>query len=173
MGKATKLAGKAAVPLMLVSGVAEAAEGIANGDAGQVGGAVGGMAGGWGGAAAGAALGTMILPGIGTAIGGLIGGIAGSELGTELGSWFGDKVGNVIDKLSGPEKTAEAVAKSTEENRQITFSPQITMQPSGDPAYDKRQADAILARLKAELLPMLAGDQLAVRRGSSLTDGSD
>lgn len=173
LGKATKLAGKAAVPLMLVSGVAEAAEGIANGDAGQVGGAVGGMAGGWGGAAAGAALGTMILPGIGTAIGGLIGGIAGSELGTELGSWFGDKVGNVIDKLSGPEKTAEAVAKSTEENRQITFSPQITMQPSGDPAYDKRQADAILARLKAELLPMLAGDQLAVRRGSSLTDGSD
>ena len=173
LGKATKLAGKAAVPLMLVSGVAEAADGIANGDAGQVGGAVGGMAGGWGGAAAGAALGTMILPGIGTAIGGLIGGIAGSELGSGLGSWIGDKVGGVIDKLSGPEKTAEAVAKSTEENRQVNFSPSITIQPSGDPAYDKRQADEILARLKAELLPMLAGDQLAVRRGSSLTDGSD
>ncbi|NMY49108.1 phage tail tape measure protein [Pseudomonas sp. WS 5027] len=173
LGKATKLAGKAAVPLMLVSGVAQAADGIANGDAGQVGGAVGGMAGGWGGAAAGAAIGTMILPGIGTAIGGLIGGIAGSELGSELGSWFGDKVGGVVDKLSGPTKTAEAVAKSTEENRQITFSPSITVQPSGDPAYDKRQADEILARLKAELLPMLAGDQLAVRRGSSLTDGSD
>lgn len=173
LGKATKLVGKVAVPLMLVNGVARAAEGVANGDADQVGGAVGGMAGGWGGAAAGAALGTMILPGIGTAIGGLVGGIAGSELGSELGSWFGDKIGGVIDKLSGPEKTAEAVAKSTEENRQITFSPQITMQPSGDPAYDKRQADAILARLKAELLPMLAGDQLAVRRGSSLTDGSD
>lgn len=174
LGKATKLAGKAAVPLMLVSGVAEAAQGIANGDSGQVGGAVGGMAGGWAGAASGAAIGTMVLgPGIGTAIGAAIGGIAGSELGSELGSWIGDKVGGVIDKLSGPEKTAEAVAKSTEENRQVNFSPSITIQPSGDPAYDKRQADEILARLKAELLPMLAGDQLAVRRGSSLTDGSD
>ncbi|WP_277592155.1 phage tail tape measure protein [Pseudomonas chlororaphis] len=174
LGKATKLVGKAAVPLMLVSGVAEAAQGIANGDTGQVGGAVGGMAGGWAGAASGAAIGTMVLgPGIGTAIGAAIGGIAGSELGSELGSWIGDKVGGVIDKLSGPEKTAEAVAKSTEENRQVNFSPSITIQPSGDPAYDKRQADEILARLKAELLPMLAGDQLAVRRGSSLTDGSD
>ena len=45
---------------------------------------------------------------------------------------------------------------------------------SGDPAYDKMQADKIIARLKAELLPMLGGaDQLAVRRSSSLTDGSD
>lgn len=173
-GGAVKLLGKAATPLMLLSGVAEAADGIQKGDAGQVGGAVGGMAGGWGGAAAGAAIGTMILPGIGTAVGAAIGGIAGSELGSWIGDKVGSAVGSVADKLKSPEETAAAVVKSSEERKEINFSPQITMQPSGDPAYDKLQADKIIARLKAELLPMLGGaDQLAVRRSSSLTDGSD
>ena len=173
-GGAVKLLGKAATPLMLLSGVAEAADGIQKGDAGQVGGAVGGMAGGWGGAAAGAAIGTMILPGIGTAVGAAIGGIAGSELGSWLGDKVGSAVGSVADKLKSPEETAAAVVKSSEERKEINFSPSITLQPSGDPAYDQMQADKILARLKAELLPMLGGaDQLAVRRSSSLTDGSD
>ncbi|MDA3279901.1 phage tail tape measure protein [Pseudomonas aeruginosa] len=173
-GGAVKLLGKAATPLMLLSGVAEAADGIQKGDAGQVGGAVGGMAGGWGGAAAGAAIGTMILPGIGTAVGGLIGSIAGSELGSWIGDKLGSAVGSVADKLKSPEETAAAVVKSSEERKEINFSPSITLQPSGDPAYDKMQADKIIARLKAELLPMLGGaDQLAVRRSSSLTDGSD
>lgn len=173
-GGAVKLLGKAATPLMLLSGVAEAADGIQKGDAGQVGGAVGGMAGGWGGAAAGAAIGTMILPGIGTAVGGLIGSIAGSELGSWIGDKLGSAVGSVADKLKSPEETAAAVVKSSEERKEINFSPSITLQPSGDPAYDQMQADKIIARLKAELLPMLGGaDQLAVRRSSSLTDGSD
>lgn len=173
-GGAVKLLGKAAPPLMLLSGIAEAADGIQKGDAGQVGGAVGGMAGGWGGAAAGAAIGTMILPGIGTAVGGLIGGIAGSELGSWIGDKLGSAVGTVADKLKSPEETAAAVVKSSEERKEINFSPSITLQPSGDPAYDQMQADKIIARLKAELLPMLGGaDQLAVRRSSSLTDGSD
>lgn len=174
-GSAVKLLGKAATPLMLLSGVAEAADGIQKGDAGQVGGAVGGMAGGWAGAASGAAIGTMVLgPGIGTAIGAAIGGIAGSELGSGIGAWFGDKVGGIVDKLKSPEETAAAVVKSSEERKEINFSPSITLQPSGDPAYDQMQADKIIARLKAELLPMLGGaDQLAVRRSSSLTDGSD
>lgn len=173
-GGAVKLLGKAATPLMLLSGIAEAADGIQKGDSGQVGGAVGGMAGGWGGAAAGAAIGTMILPGIGTAVGGLIGGIAGSELGSWIGDKLGSAVGTVADKLKSPEETAAAVVKSSEERKEINFSPSITLQPSGDPAYDKMQADKIIARLKAELLPMLGGaDQLAVRRSSSLTDGSD
>ena len=173
-GGAVKLLGKAATPLMLLSGVAEAADGIQKGDAGQVGGAVGGMAGGWGGAAAGAAIGTMILPGIGTAVGAAIGGIAGSELGSWIGDKVGSAVGSVADKLKSPEETAAAVVKSSEERKEINFSPSITLQPSGDPAYDQMQADKIIARLKAELLPMLGGaDQLAVRRSSSLTDGSD
>lgn len=117
----------------------------------------------------------MVLgPGIGTAIGAAIGGIAGSELGSGIGAWFGDKVGGIVDKLKSPEETAAAVVKSSEERKEINFSPSITLQPSGDPAYDQMQADKIIARLKAELLPMLGGaDQLAVRRSSSLTDGSD
>lgn len=173
-GGAVKLLGKAAMPLMLLSGVAEAADGIQKGDAGQVGGAVGGMAGGWGGAAAGAAIGTMILPGIGTAVGAAIGGLAGSELGSWIGDKVGSAVGSVADKLKSPEETAAAVVKSSEERKEINFSPSITLQPSGDPAYDQMQADKIIARLKAEVLLMLGGaDQLAVRRSSSLTDGSD
>ena len=170
-GGGAKLLGKVATPLMLLSGVAEAADGLQKGDNGQVGGAVGGMGGALAGSMAGGAIGTMILPGIGTAIGAAIGGFAGSE----AGSWLGEKLGGLVDTLKTPEATAQDVIKSTAEgNKQVNFSPSITVQPSGDPAYDKRMADDILARLKAELLPMMMGaDALSVRRGAALTDGSD
>lgn len=166
-----KILGKLSTPLVIASGAMQVAEGVANGDSGQVGAGIGGTGGGLAGAAMGAALGTLILPGIGTAIGGAIGGFAGSE----AGSWLGEKLGSLVDQLKTPEATAEQVVKSTTENsKPITFAPQISMKPSGDPAYDKRMADDILARLKAELLPMLGGaDPLAVRRSASLTDGSD
>lgn len=171
-GTAGKVLGKVATPLMLVSGAVQAADGLATGNNEQVGGALGGMGGGLAGAAAGAAIGTLILPGVGTAIGGAIGGFAGSEAGT----WLGEKLAGLVDKLKSPEATAQQVVQSTaESNKAISFAPSITMQPTGDPAYDKRLADDILARLKAELLPMLAGgaDSLSVRRSSALTDGSD
>lgn len=171
-GGAGRLIGKAAMPLMLVSGAVQAADGLATGNKEQVGGALGGIGGSLGGAAAGAALGTMVFPGVGTAIGGVVGGIAGSE----AGSWIGEKLASLVDKLSGPDATAQKVVQSAaESNKAITFSPSITMQPTGDPAYDKRLTDEILARLKAELLPMMMGgaDPLSVRRGASLTDGSD
>ncbi|MGL6092987.1 MAG: phage tail tape measure protein [Pseudomonas paracarnis] len=166
-----KVLSKAATPLVLLSGGVQVAEGIANGDSGQIGAGIGGAGGALAGGAAGAAIGTMIFPGVGTVIGGAIGSFAGSE----AGSWIGEKLGELVDKLKSPEATAQQVVKSTTENsKPITFSPSITMQPSGDPAYDKRMADNILARLKAELLPMMAGpDPLAGRRSASLTDGSD
>jgi len=166
-----KVLSKAATPLVLLSGGVQVAEGIANGDSGQIGAGIGGTGGALAGGAAGAAIGTMIFPGVGTVIGGAIGSFAGSE----AGSWIGEKLGELVDKLKSPEATAQQVVKSTTENsKPITFSPSITMQPSGDPAYDKRMADNILARLKAELLPMMAGpDPLAGRRSASLTDGSD
>lgn len=166
-----KVLSKAATPLLLLSGGMQVAEGISNGDSGQIGAGIGGTGGALAGGAAGAAIGTMIFPGVGTVIGGAIGGFAGSE----AGSWLGEKLGSLVDKLKSPEATAQQVVKSTTENsKPITFSPTITMQPSGDPAYDKRMADDILARLKAELLPMMAGpDPLAGRRSASLTDGSD
>lgn len=166
-----KILSKAATPLVLLSGGMQVAEGISNGDSGQIGAGIGGTGGALAGGAAGAAIGTMIFPGVGTVIGGAIGSFAGSE----AGSWLGEKLGSLVDKLKSPEATAAQVVKSTTENsKPITFSPTITMQPSGDPAYDKRMADDILARLKAELLPMMAGpDPLAGRRSASLTDGSD
>lgn len=170
LGPMAKVAAKVATPLMLLSGAATAADGLAKGDAGQVGGAVGGMAGGWAGASTGAAIGTAILPGIGTAVGGVVGALAGSG----AGEWIGKQLGSLVDKLKAPADTAKDVAKAVTENKQITFAPQITMQPTGDPAYDKRLADQIMARLKAEMMAAgMGGDPLAVRRGASLTDGSD
>lgn len=178
LGTATKVAGKAFMPLMLLSGGLAAADGIANGDAGQVGGAVGGMAGGaaggWAGAATGAAIGTMIFPGVGTAIGGAVGGIGGSLAGSSAGEWLGEKLAALIDKLSAPSDVAKDVVKAAVPPTPINFSPTISMTPTGDPAYDKRLTDQILARLKAEMMPMMMGsDPLAQRRGASLTDGSD
>ena len=170
LGPMAKVAAKVATPLMLLSGAATAADGLAKGDAGQVGGAVGGMAGGWAGASMGAAIGTAVLPGIGTAVGGAVGALAGSG----AGEWIGKQLGSLVDKLKAPADTAKDVAKAVTENKQITFAPQITMQPTGDPAYDQRLADQIIARLKAEMMASgMGGDPLAVRRGASLSDGSD
>lgn len=178
LSTATKLAGRAAVPLMLVSGGVQAAEGIANGDSKQVGSAVGGMAGGmagaWAGGATGAAIGTLIFPGPGTAIGGAIGGVAGGIAGSGAGEWLGDKLGALVDKLSAPDDVAKDVVKGAAAATPMVFSPSITMTPTGDPAYDQRLTDQILARLKGEMMPMMmASDPLAQRRGASLTDGSE
>lgn len=167
----SKILGKVATPLMVASGAVSAAEGIAEGDSEKVGGAVGGMGGGLAGASAGAALGTLILPGIGTAVGGAIGGLAGSG----IGEWIGEKLGGLYDRLKSPEATAQEVAKSSTENKTITFAPVLQMMSTGMPAYDKQMQDQMIARLKAEILgmPSLGGGQLAERRSASLTDGSD
>lgn len=178
LGSAGNVASKAALPLMLLSGGLQAADGIANGDSEQVGGAVGGMAGGmaggWAGAATGAAIGTLIFPGVGTAIGGAIGGIGGSLAGSGAGEWLGEKLGALVDKLSAPDDVAKDVVKGAAAATPMVFSPSITMTPTGDPAYDQRLTDQILGRLKGEMMPMMmANDPLAQRRGASLTDGSE
>jgi TP901 family phage tail tape measure protein len=178
LGTGAKVASKAALPLMLISGGLQAADGIANGDSEQVGGAVGGMAGGmaggWAGAATGAALGTLIFPGVGTAIGGAIGGIGGSLAGSGAGEWLGEKLGALVDKLSAPDDVAKDVVKGAAAATPMVFSPSITMTPTGDAAYDQRLTDQIMARLKGEMMPMMmANDPLAQRRGASLTDGSE
>ncbi|RON16036.1 phage tail tape measure protein [Pseudomonas frederiksbergensis] len=179
-GTASKWAGRAALPLALAAGAMDVANAVETGGGKEIGGVVGGMAGGmaggWAGAAAGAALGTVLIPipVVGTAIGAAVGGIGGSMAGTEVGDWLGEKLGALVDRLSAPDEVAKDVAQSAVENKApVNFSPVINMQPSGDPAYDKRMGDELLARLKAELLPALAGDPLGQRRGASLTDGSD
>ncbi len=174
LGKAAAVGGKAFMPLMLLSGGLAAADGLVNGDAGQVGSAVGGVAGGWAGAATGAALGTMVFPGVGTAIGGAVGGIGGSLAGSGAGEWLAEKISALIDRLSAPADVAKDVAKAAAPPTPVNFSPSITLTPTGDPAYDKRLTDQILARLKGEFMPMMMlSDPLAQRRGASLTDGSD
>lgn len=117
VGTATKVAGRAAVPLMLVSSGIEVAQGIADGDAKQIGSGVGGaggaMAGAWAGGAAGAALGSVV-PIIGTAIGGILGAAIGGFLGSESGAWVGEKVGGWIEgdpqDGKGSQKLLEAAA---------------------------------------------------------------
>lgn len=182
LGKAAsiggKVGGRAILPLALASGAMNIASAVEGGDSTEIGGAVGGMAGsaagGWAGAATGAAIGTMVFPGIGTAVGAAIGGLGGSLAGGEVGDWLGEKLGSLIDRLSAPDEVAKDVAQSAVENKApVNFSPVINVQPSGDPAYDKRMGDELLARIKAELFPALAGDPLGQRRGASLTDGSD
>lgn len=178
LGRVGSIAGKLATPLKLLSAGMAVVDGLEDGSAegigGGVGTAAGAIGGAWAGAAAGAAVGSVV-PVIGTAIGGVLGGAIGGFAGSEAGSWLGEALGGLIDKLKSPEATAEQIVKSTTENSApVNFSPQISIQPSGDPAYDKRMADDILARLKAELLPMMMGaDSLAARRSASLSDGSE
>ena len=105
--------GRAALPLMLVGGAAQAAHAAGEGDAEGVGGAVGGMAGGlggaWAGAGAGAALGTMILPGVGTAVGGAAGGLIGGIAGSEAGRWVGEKAGGFWNWVTGDDEPQAAL----------------------------------------------------------------
>lgn len=104
--------GRAAVPLMLLGGAAQAAHAAGEGDAQGVGSAVGGMAGGlggaWAGAGAGAALGTMILPGVGTAVGGAAGGLIGGIAGSEAGQWIGEKAGGFWNWATGNDEEPRA-----------------------------------------------------------------
>lgn len=124
-GTATKVVGRAAVPLMLVSSGIEVAQGIADGDAKQIGsglgGAGGGMAGAWAGGAAGAAIGSVV-PIIGTAIGGILGAAIGGFLGSEAGSWVGEGLGGLFSDDPKDEKAPSegpaAAAKPLSESSQ-------------------------------------------------------
>jgi TP901 family phage tail tape measure protein len=112
-GTATKLAGRAALPLMLLSSGADVVQGIAEGDgktvASGLGGAGGGMAGAWAGGAAGAAIGSVV-PIIGTAIGGLLGAAIGGFFGSEAGSWLGEGAVDLYRGKDGDKKLVDAAA---------------------------------------------------------------
>ncbi|QFP93359.1 UNVERIFIED_ORG: putative tail lysin 2 [Xanthomonas phage Xoo-sp15] len=112
---AGKVAGKALLPLAILSSISdiwsapEGKKGEATGSA--TGGIIGGIG---GGIAAGAAAGTIV-PGIGNVAGAIIGGIGGL-IGGLAGSWGGGKIGSWFD--SDPEKEkkeAEAKAKKEKE----------------------------------------------------------
>lgn len=107
---AGKVAGKALLPLAILSSVAD----IFSAPEGKKGEAIGSSVGGIGGGiAAGAAVGS-VFPGIGTVIGGIIGGIAGA--------WGGGKIGGMFD--SDPEKEKkEAEAKAKKEKEKAENKP--------------------------------------------------
>ncbi|MCS6257479.1 phage tail tape measure protein [Shewanella baltica] len=176
-----KGAGKLFKPADILLQGAGLASAVSGGDSKQIGGTAGDMVGGLGGAAAGAMAGAAlgsVVPIIGTAVGGLIGSIVGGFGGGAVGEWAGTKIGGWFseDKTDQPPPTA--IAQQTKQleqvNRNITFSPVIQITPSGNPGYDQNVGNDLMARMKAELSPMLLGNNdVATRADSSLSDRSD
>lgn len=121
LGTLGKYAGKAAMPIALVSG----AVGIAtsNNKAEATGSLAGSLAGGLGGTKLGAAIGTAIAPGIGTAIGGALGGlagsIAGSGIGSKVGNWVGSKFGSTPSNTTAAAQPAVNSQLSNESMNQF------------------------------------------------------
>jgi TP901 family phage tail tape measure protein len=161
--------------LMLAAGAIELGQVVADPDSngedlgGSIGSTAGGMGGMWAGAAAGAAVGSMV-PIIGTAIGGLLGGALGAWLGSEAGGALGGMAGSAVDRLRSPDEVAAAVTNA--DNRQITFAPQIQVN-GADHATSEALANQVMAKMRGDFVPLMMADPLAVRRGASLTDGSD
>lgn len=163
---------------------------IKNGTSEEIGSLSGDMAGGLGGGALGAAIGTAILPGIGTAIGGLIGGFAGGE----AGEWLGGKIGALFsndkptlpleskdrikipdtkDQLPSPDSVASQVS-TTQNTQQNTFHLNITVPPSsGNTQNDEAMINKLVSRLKSEMVGIMSGNQLDIRRDGSLSDITD
>ncbi|OHC95907.1 MAG: phage tail tape measure protein [Sphingomonadales bacterium RIFCSPHIGHO2_01_FULL_65_20] len=174
-GRGGGLGVKAGGALMLAAGAVDLAQVVMDDDSSgedvgeSVGSTAGGMGGMWAGAAAGAAVGSMV-PIIGTAIGGLLGGALGAWLGSEAGGALGGMAGSAVDRLRSPDEVAAAVTNA--DNRQITFAPQIQIS-GADHATSEALANQVMAKMRGDFVPLMMADPLAVRRGASLTDGSD
>ncbi|WP_299005015.1 phage tail tape measure protein [uncultured Shewanella sp.] len=181
---AAKALGKVFKPLSALMSVGQVISAVKERDSKKAGTALGDMSGGLAGAAMGAALGTAIFPGVGTAIGGLIGGLAGGELGATVGEyvggWFSDDkteqaVPNAVAKqtqaMVNPLNNAQGTGAASNANQGINFAPVINMTPSGDPRYDTQVSQNIIAKLKAELTPLLLGNMdVATQSDARLLD---
>jgi TP901 family phage tail tape measure protein len=111
LGKTSKVLGKFALPLTVIS---EAANVIKSEDKTKATAeAGGGIAGGLGGAKVGAAIGTAIAPGIGTAVGGFLGGIGGYIGGKWLGGKAVDKTRQVSQPAPQPQQAAATSGASS------------------------------------------------------------
>lgn len=166
-GKLGSLAGKALKPLDLVLQGSKLVGAVASGDATEIGGTAGDMLGGmggmWAGGAAGAAIGSVV-PLVGTAIGGAIGATIGGIAGSDLGGWLGEKVGGLFgsdDKpapvesaLQQAKREAQTAKPEVSDNRQITFSPNITVYPAPDMDV-KQLADTVMQTLREQFMPLL------------------
>ncbi len=89
-----------------------------------------------------------------------------------VSNWFGGDDEKDQVKPAQVEQAQKQVA--SQDNRQMVFSPSITIPPSsGNPEADQRLIDSLIERMKAELMPMMGGGELAVRLDASLSDRSN
>ncbi|MOA57414.1 hypothetical protein D3C78_1815870 [compost metagenome] len=66
---------------------------------------------------------------------------------------------------------AKEVVNNTD-SRQITFAPSIQVN-GADQATSELLANSVLEKMKAQFVPLMMADPLSLRRGASLTDGSN
>lgn len=169
-------------PAKYLGAAVDVAEGLVTGDTQMLASGLGTAGGGWAGASAGAALGGAIgsvVPIIGTALGAAVGGLFGGYYGGDYGASLGDKLGALVDRLSSPEQVKNDLVGGQPANPAgagqavsppITFAPVI--QISGpDQASSQHIADLVLQQLRAQFIPLMMTDPLAVRRGAALSDG--
>ncbi|WDG55010.1 phage tail tape measure protein [Pseudomonas chlororaphis] len=176
------LSRRAPGPAKYLGAAVDVAEGLVTGDTQMLASGLGTAGGGWAGASAGAALGGAIgsvVPIIGTALGAAVGGLFGGYYGGDYGASLGDKLGALVDRLSSPEQVKNDLVGGQPANPAgagqavsppITFAPVI--QISGpDQASSQHIADLVLQQLRAQFIPLMMTDPLAVRRGAALSDG--
>lgn len=176
------LSRRAPGPAKYLGAAVDVAEGLVTGDTQMLASGLGTASGGWAGASAGAALGGAIgsvVPIIGTALGAAVGGLFGGYYGGDYGTSLGDKLGALVDRLSSPEQVKNDLVGGQPANPAgagqavsppITFAPVI--QISGpDQASSQHIADLVLQQLRAQFIPLMMTDPLAVRRGAALSDG--
>lgn len=176
------LSRRAPGPAKYLGAAVDVAEGLVTGDTQMLASGLGTAGGGWAGASAGAALGGAIgsvVPIIGTALGAAVGGLFGSYYGGGYGASLGDKLGALVDRLGSPEQVKNDLVGGQPANPAgagqavsppITFAPVI--QISGpDQASSQHIADLVLQQLRAQFIPLMMTDPLAVRRGAALSDG--
>ncbi|WMJ01133.1 phage tail tape measure protein [Pseudomonas chlororaphis subsp. aurantiaca] len=176
------LSRRAPGPAKYLGAAVDVAEGLVTGDTQMLASGLGTAGGGWAGASAGAALGGAIgsvVPIIGTALGAAVGGLFGGYYGGDYGASLGDKLGALVDRLSSPEQVKNGLVgtqpvspagTAQPVNQPITFAPVI--QISGpDQASSQHIADLVLQQLRAQFIPLMMTDPLAVRRGAALSDG--
>ncbi len=100
-----------------------------------------------------------------------------------LGISFGEVLGDKIMDWFGEDKTDKAAPATVAEQskqlekssqQQINFAPVIHVTPSGNPAYDQGFSTQLLEQMKAELSPILLGNNdVATRADASLLDRSN
>ncbi|MGN7738859.1 phage tail tape measure protein [Pseudomonas sp. 22526] len=176
------LSRRAPGPAKYLGAAVDVAEGLVTGDTRMLASGLGTAGGGWAGASAGAAFGGAIgsvVPIIGTALGAAVGGLFGGYYGGDYGASLGDKLGALVDRLSSPEQVKNGLVGTQPVNpagagqavnQPITFAPVI--QISGpDQASSQHIADLVLQQLRAQFIPLMMTDPLAVRRGAALSDG--